>query len=112
MVVSKTKSKTLKNKQIKAKEKYVEARRRAISHQKGKRTIHDTARLLNAMKLEHEALVAERKRLERVVELLRAKGKRINPNFLERLRKIKRETKENRSRFKLIKDYFETELRR
>jgi hypothetical protein len=112
MVVSKIKPSVLRNRQIKAKEKYIEARRKATSVQTEKRTIHDTAHLLEAMKLEHNALVAERKRLEQTVALLRERGKKVNPSFLERLRKIKKEDKENRSRFKLIKDYFETELRK
>jgi hypothetical protein len=101
----------LKNNFLKAREKYLDALRNTTWKNKKKRTIHDTARVLEGLKLQHKFIMAEKKRLERTIGMMGDRGK-INPKMVNRLRKIKREDKESQERFKLIKGYFEREIKK
>lgn len=101
----------LKKDYLKAREKYLTALKKATTPKTSNRTINDTARTLDGLKLQHKFMVAERKRLERTIIRMEEKGKKTNPFFVARLKKIMKEDKENQARFKSIKDYFENEMR-
>ena len=101
----------LKSDYLKAREKYLAGLRKAIKPNVIERTMHDTARTLEGLKLQHKFMVAERKRLERTIARLGERGKTIDPRFIKRLKKVKKEDKEAQARFKLIKDYFENEMK-
>lgn len=106
----------MKSQGIKLKKHYLTAREnylkklRTIKTSK-KRTLNDTARVLEGLKLQHEFMLAEKRRLQRTINLLESKGKRVDPKFRQRLKKITEEDKENQERFKLIKEYFERNVR-
>ena len=101
----------LKSDYLKAREKYLAGLRKAIEPVQKKRTVNDTARVLEGLKLQHKFMVAERKRLERTIARLGERGKTIDPRFIRRLKKVKKEDKEAQARFKSIKDYFESEMK-
>lgn len=99
----------LKKRFLDAREKYLK-KLKTISEQKGKRNIHNTAMVLEGLNLQHRFMQSEIKRLERTIELLKSRGKKVDPRFSRRLTKLKKEDGENQSRAKSIKEYFKTEL--
>jgi len=103
---------SLKRKYLTARENYLKKLSEIKSlNTKGKRTIHNTASVLEGLKLQHKFMQSEIKRVERTITLLRNKQKKVDPRLLVRLKKLKKEDGENQSRAKSIKEYFQMELK-
>jgi len=101
----------LKGNYLKAREKYLKAMREAIAERGRERTLNDTKKTLEALKLEHKFLASERKRLEHTITRLAIKGKAIDPRFVKRLQKVMKEDEESRSRYRSIKHHYDREMK-
>ncbi len=99
----------LKKQYLNARQRYLEKLRTFTP--KKNRTIKDTAKVLDALKLQHKFISSEIRRLQKTITALKSKGKKVNPRLIQRLEKISNEDKENQQRAKLIEAYFLEEMK-
>lgn len=99
----------LKKRVQKTKLKYLSNLKKSKS--KKERDLKDTAKTLTTLKAEHQFMLAQIRRLENTIANLKKAKKKLPSKFNTELEKLKREDKENQARYKIIKEYFERELR-